>query len=151
MTYESLNAACRHIRSGVSFIATHPDLNCPMPNDELLIDCGAISEAITAATGVKPKYIGKPHTEMVDYMINLAGVEPSQMAIIGDRLSTDIQAGVSNGVFSILVLSGATSASELEASQIQPDMVVSDLGELLQILKMVENDGANLAHSEKRR
>lgn len=140
--YEKLKIACQFIRSGVPFIATHPDLNCPMPDNIMLPDCGALSASIIAATGVEPKYIGKPNKEMIDGLLERVDVSPDELAIVGDRLSTDIKAGVLHNFFSILVLSGETKPDDLLSSAIKPDLVVSDLRELLGIFEASKKHGA---------
>jgi len=133
--YEKFMHACRYIRAGVPFIATHPDLNCPMPDNEMIPDCGALSAAVTAATGVQPKFLGKPHKEMIDGILARAGVAAHELALVGDRLSTDIKAGVLHGILTVLVLSGETQRQDLVDSPVQPDIVVQHLGELLQLLE----------------
>lgn len=137
LTYDKLSRACRFIRAGVPFIATHPDLNCPMPGDDMIPDCGAISAAIASATGVQPKFIGKPNKEMITGLLQRAGVANDELAIVGDRLMTDIQTGIQHNIFSILVLSGETRRSDLQCASIRPDLVVSDLSALHHLLRDV--------------
>jgi 4-nitrophenyl phosphatase len=84
LTYDKLRTACDLIRRGVLFIATHPDFNCPTP-EEPIPDCGAMIALITAVTGVKPKIIGKPNTEMVEALCAKFGINRSKVAMIGDR------------------------------------------------------------------
>ena len=74
LTYEKLRIACALIRQGVPFIATHPDFNCPTPEGPIP-DCGAMSAAITAATGVQPTVIGKPFPAMVEALCAKYGLE----------------------------------------------------------------------------
>ncbi len=129
LTYEKLRNACALIRQGVPFIATHPDFNCPTPEGPIP-DCGAMSAAITAATGVQPTVIGKPFPAIVDALCAKYSLERSKVAMIGDRLYTDIALGQQAGITSILVLSGETQPADLENSTYRPDIIATDLGEL---------------------
>jgi len=134
LSYEKIDAAARHIRRGVPFIATHPDLNCPIDGGEMMLDCGAMAAALTAATGRAPVYIGKPHAPMIDGMLRRAGCRREEIALIGDRLTTDIRSGVDHGIFSILVLTGETKLHDLKNSAIHPDLVVERIVDLLDYL-----------------
>jgi Predicted sugar phosphatases of the HAD superfamily len=129
LTYEKISKACTFIRNGAIFLATHPDLNCPV-EEGYIPDCGAMCAMITASTGIKPKYLGKPHKETIEMIMLITGMSKEDIAFVGDRLYTDIAIGVNNNVTSILVLSGETRLDELEHSPIQPDFVFESLGEL---------------------
>ncbi len=133
ITYEKLTIACDFIREGKPFIATHPDLNCPV-EDGFIPDCGAICAFITASTGVQPKYIGKPYRETLDYIIDYLKCKPEEMIFIGDRLYTDIAIGYNHGVTSLLVLTGETKLEDLEEASVKPDIVVERLSDLIQLL-----------------
>ncbi len=133
LAYERVSLACRYIRDGAEFIATHPDLNCPT-EDGFIPDCGAMCALITASTGVKPKYLGKPYAETIDMIHRITGMRNEDIVFIGDRLYTDIAIGVNNGVTSVLVLSGETAPEDLKLSEIQPDFVFSSLKDLGNIL-----------------
>ena len=130
LTYEKLDKACRYIREGAEFISTHCDINCPTENG-FMPDSGAICAAITASTGVTPRFFGKPYKETIEMIEEITGYGRKDMAIIGDRLYTDIKMGKNSGIKSILVLSGETKASDLEKSDIVPDWVFEDLGQFL--------------------
>jgi 4-nitrophenyl phosphatase len=127
LTYPKLQTACTLVREGVPFIATHPDFNCPTPNGPIP-DCGAMIACITAATGIQPQIIGKPHPAMVEALCAKFALKPSEVAMIGDRLYTDIAMGKAAGVKTILVLSGETTQAELAVSTHRPDLVAGDLG-----------------------
>ena len=129
LTYEKLTRICTYIRGGALFLATHPDLNCPT-EDGYIPDCGSMCAMITASTGVKPKYLGKPNPETVDMIRLITGVGKEDMAFVGDRLYTDIAIGVNNGITSILVLTGETSLEDARKSDIRPDYIFASLGEL---------------------
>lgn len=133
--YKKLDQACRFIRQGVSYVATHPDFNCPLENGDMLPDCGALSAAITAATGVQPKVIGKPNQEMLAGLLTRLGIDKNELAVVGDRLMTDIQMGNDFDIFTILVLSGETKRSQLAAATQRPDLVVERNIDILSFLR----------------
>jgi 4-nitrophenyl phosphatase len=107
LTYRKLEKACRMIRDGVAYVATHPDLVCPTPDGDIP-DTGAMIAFIEAATGKRPKVIGKPNKTMLDMALQLVSATARETAVIGDRLYTDIKMANDNGLTSILVLSGET-------------------------------------------
>lgn len=132
-TWEKFNRACRLLREGAAFIATHPDLTCPSPEGPLP-DCGALTAAFTAATGLHPLVIGKPHRAMLDTALHRMGGTPADTAIVGDRLYTDMEMGFRAGLTTILVLSGETTREMLSDAHRQPDLVVESVGELAELL-----------------
>ncbi|MGE5606446.1 MAG: HAD-IIA family hydrolase [Bacteroidota bacterium] len=133
LTYAKLCQACNLIRNGVPFIATHPDFNCPTPEGPIP-DCGSFIEAIKASTGVSPKIIGKPYPEMVAALCAKFNLNRESVAMIGDRLYTDIAMGQQSGITSILVLSGETQIDDLENSPFRPDLIAAHLGEVAEWL-----------------
>ncbi len=129
LTYEKLVIACDLIRNGADFYCTHPDFNCPTETG-FIPDSGAIAALITASTGVKPKYFGKPHKETADMISELFGISFQETAIVGDRLYTDIALGKNNGLMSILVLSGETKITDVNDDN-APDVILDGIGEIL--------------------
>ena len=134
-TYQKLEKGSRFIRNKVPFIASHPDLNCPIEDNEMIPDCGALSTAFTAATGVKPKVIGKPNREMLDGLLNRTNIKKEELCLMGDRLMTDIKMGRNFGVFSILVLTGEAKMADLKNSDVAPDLVLEKNIDLLAYLE----------------
>ncbi len=132
--YEKFEKAARFLRKGVPFIATHPDFNCPIENGDMIPDCGALTAAFIAATGVRPKVIGKPNREMLEGLLHRAGVKQQQLCLMGDRLMTDIRMGQDFGIMTILVLTGETKREHLENSELQPDLVLEKNIDLLDYL-----------------
>ena len=114
LTYEKLDAACRFIRGGATYLCTHPDFNCPTDTG-FMPDSGAIAAAITASTGVTPRYLGKPYGEVVEMIEAVTGVSREETCIFGDRLYTDIALGAHNGVTAVMVLTGEGTLEEAEA------------------------------------
>jgi HAD superfamily hydrolase (TIGR01457 family) len=130
MTHEKVAKACKFIREGARFLATHMDLNCPT-EDGFIPDCGSICAMITASTGIEPRFFGKPFAETISMISSITGCIASEMAIIGDRLYTDIAMGVQNGVTSILVLTGETGRQALERSEVKPDLVFDTIKDII--------------------
>lgn len=135
LTYGKLDRAVHFLRRGAAFIAANPDWVCPMPDDEVLPDCGSICALLTAASGVKPVFIGKPNRNMVDIISRQAGVTNERICCVGDRLYTDIAVAVNAGAVSVLVLSGETTPQMLAGSPTKPDYVFRDVAELAGILR----------------
>jgi HAD superfamily hydrolase (TIGR01450 family) len=133
LTYEKLTLACTFIRNGSDFIATHPDFNCPT-EDGFIPDCGAMCAFITASTGKKPKYLGKPHRETVDFILDRSELELKDIVFVGDRLYTDIATAYNHGATSLLVLSGETKPQDLENSEVKPDFIFPSLKEVIEVL-----------------
>jgi len=132
--YEKFKIGCHWLKRGVPFIATHPDLNCPIANAESLPDAGALAAAFTAATGVHPKYIGKPYREMLYGITTRLKLKISDLCVVGDRLSTDISMGFQNHIPTALVLSGGTSRQKADYSDVTPTVVIERAVDLLPFL-----------------
>ena len=133
LTYAKLERACRYIRSGAVFLATHEDINCPTEYG-FMPDCGSMCAAISLSTGRQPKYLGKPHTETMEKILSVTGAARDEVAFVGDRLYTDVAAGVNNGAAGMLVLSGETRPEDVASSPVKPDAVFKDLGEIADLL-----------------
>lgn len=133
LTYGKLERACTYIRGGAEFLATHPDINCPTEGG-FIPDCGAFCAAISLSTGKQPKYLGKPHREAVDAVLSAAGLQRDEIAFVGDRLYTDVAAGVNNGAKGLLVFSGETRPDDLAASDIRPDAAFTNLREITEYM-----------------
>lgn len=134
VTYAKLWRLCNLVRSGVPYIATHPDINCPIEKG-VMPDIGAIIAFVAASTGRKPDIIvGKPYMPIVEALVEKTGVPVANVAIVGDRLYTDIALGAT-GITTILLLSGETGPDDLEQSEIKPDYVVQDLVALAGVLE----------------
>lgn len=130
--YERMTLLCNHVRSGIPYIATHPDYNCPVENG-FIPDIGAVIAYVKASAGREPdKVVGKPHSGIVDSVIEKYGVKRDEIAMVGDRLYTDIALGANAGIASILVLSGETSAADYESSSIKADFIFDDLSGITQ-------------------
>lgn len=127
LTYEKLRKLCDFVRYGTPFIATHPDFNCPTDGG-FIPDVGSMLALVEASTGRRPDYIvGKPNRGIIDALCEKNGLRHEDIAMVGDRLYTDIAVGVNAGITSILVLSGESTTEDLAKSAVKPDYVFDDL------------------------
>ncbi len=138
LTYEKLRLACLFICRGAPVYGVNPDWNCPV-EEGFLPDCGAIAALIHAATGVQCEFFGKPSRHTLDYMLAHTGCAPEELAVVGDRLYTDIAVADGSPATSILVMSGETTPAMLSESAVKPDLVFEDLGELTRALQNPES------------
>lgn len=130
LTFDALCRAAWAIQAGARFLATHPDPGCPDPRG-LLPDCGSMCACLAATTGRTVEHVfGKPSEWMLRLALERVGLERRQMAVVGDRLMTDVRMGLEHGMTGILVLSGATTQQELAASDLRPDLVFENVGAL---------------------
>ena len=130
LVYPRLCRAAWWASMGIPYIATNPDWVCPTDARTILVDCGSLQKCIEAATGRKPdKVMGKPDPTMLDGIRDRNGLAPDQIAMVGDRIYTDIEMGRRAGAVSVLVLSGETTLeTALEVGT--ADFICRDLEEL---------------------
>jgi HAD superfamily hydrolase (TIGR01457 family) len=135
LTYAKLWKLCDLVRAGKPYIATHPDNNCPTA-DGFMPDIGAMMALVEVSTGRRPDLIvGKPNRLIVDSAAARMGVNVSEIAMIGDRLYTDIALGRTAGITTVLVLSGETALEDLTDSPNQPAYTFSTIGDVADWLK----------------
>jgi len=131
ITYEKLSMASIYLHNGVPMVASHPDMVCPSP-DGGLPDTGAYMELFEATTGVRPAHVcGKPNAGMILHKIEELGLKPSRCAMVGDRLYTDMEMADRAGVHGILVLSGEATASDADAANQTPSLIVDSVASLV--------------------
>ncbi|MFH1214058.1 MAG: HAD-IIA family hydrolase [Candidatus Neomarinimicrobiota bacterium] len=135
LNFRKLCRAAYWIKAGKTFIATHPDLVCPTDQPTLLVDCGAICAALQAATGEPPVAIlGKPDPAMIRGILQRHDLRNDEVAIVGDRLYTDIELARRANVISVLVLSGETTRADLQNCTQLPDLILENVSELAALL-----------------
>lgn len=134
ITYEKLWYACDYLNQGLPFIASHPDFLCPIEGG-FKPDVGSLFAFFKAATGREALVIGKPNHYMVEDAMERFQLEKPDIAIVGDRLYTDIRTGINSGITSIAVLSGETTEEMLQDSPDQPDYVFPSVKELWELIK----------------
>lgn len=129
-SFEAITKAIRLIIGGARFIATNPDATGPSA-DGVLPATGAIAALITKATGKDPYIVGKPNPMMFRSAMNKIGAHSETTAMIGDRMDTDIVAGIEAGLHTVLVLTGISDQTEIERYPFRPDEILSGVHELL--------------------
>ena len=132
LTWDKLATAALLIHDGASFIGTNPDTNYPTERGPVPGN-GAQLAALETTTGVAPVVIGKPEPWMYEEAMRRMGARPETTAVVGDRLDTDIAGGVRAGLTTILVLSGISTEADLAALPVQPDLVVANIEDLVQV------------------
>ncbi len=138
LVYDRLCKTAYWIDQGVPFIATHPDFVCPTDQPTVLVDCGAVCACLTAATGCKPIVLGKPEPSMLLELAARHQIPVENIAMVGDRIYTDMAMAERAGAISVLVLSGEATRKDLEGMAKLPDWVLDDIGELAQMLLSVD-------------
>lgn len=142
--YAKLNAAYRAVRlHGAALVATNPDPYCPTP-DGGLPDCAAMLAAVEACTGARAEAItGKPSEHMAGTVLSRLGIAASDVAMVGDRIDTDMAMARAMGMAGVLVLTGATSWHDLEMVSDRPPYVIDGLHQLLpEVPNEILRDGA---------
>ncbi|MDD7385295.1 MAG: HAD-IIA family hydrolase [Actinomycetaceae bacterium] len=129
-SFEQIATAVQLILKGSKFIATNPDTTGPTQNGPIPAT-GSIAAMITAATGRKPYFVGKPNPVMFRTGLNKIGAHSEQTVMIGDRMDTDMLAGVESGLHSILVLSGSTKREEVEEYPFRPNEIANSIADLV--------------------
>lgn len=132
MTYQKVEHACRQIMEGAEFLSTHPDINCPT-EDGFIPDSGAICAMVALSTGKQPRYFGKPFPQTIELVEQMTGINRRDIAIVGDRIYTDVALGKNNGFTSIMVLSGEGTAQDVQNldPQARPDYLFNSVDEIL--------------------
>lgn len=129
LTYENLSKVCKYVREGVRLVATHPDFNCPVEGG-FIPDVGSFLALIKASCGVDPEIIcGKPNLPIGEGIKKLVGFEGKDIAMVGDRLMTDMQFAINNGFTSALVLSGEATEQDLANSGMTVDIVLKSIAD----------------------
>ncbi|MFZ9745560.1 MAG: HAD-IIA family hydrolase [Opitutaceae bacterium] len=135
LTYARLGRAAWWIQQGKPYIATNPDRVCPTDQPTVLVDCGALCALLVSATGRNPEIVlGKPDPAMLDGILARHGLRSDEVAMVGDRLYTDVLMAHRAGALGVLVLSGEATAAEAAAANPAPHLVLPTLAELGELL-----------------
>ncbi len=129
-SFENITRAIRLVASGSRFIATNPDNVGPSPEGPLPAT-GSVAALISRATGVDPYYVGKPNPLMMRSALNAIEAHSETTAMIGDRMDTDVVAGLEAGLETILVLTGVTGSGEAERYSYRPSRIVDSVADLI--------------------
>lgn len=128
LSYPRLCRAAWWASQGLPYLATNPDRVCPTDKEVILVDCGSIYTCIEHATSRQPDLvIGKPNPSMLDGILAAHNLHPSEVAMLGDRIYTDVKMAQNAGALGVLVLSGETTMDIVKKSESKPDLIVQDL------------------------
>tara|TARA_Y100000768_G_scaffold332546_1_gene272210 strand:+ start:69 stop:656 length:588 start_codon:yes stop_codon:yes gene_type:complete len=131
ISYEKISTGSIHMHKGVPLVASHPDMVCPSPEGGLP-DVGAYLAMLKVTTGRDPVHItGKPNPGMIMHKIEELGLKPSECAMVGDRLYTDMEMAIKANCVSVLVLSGEATIEDLHNSGKDVSVVVDSVDLLL--------------------
>lgn len=128
VTYEKFVVATLAIQKGATFIGTNPDKNIPTERG-LLPGAGSVIAMIEASTQQKAIYIGKPEAIIMEKAVETLGMEKANVLMVGDNYTTDILAGINNGIDTLLVLSGFTQKADVPTLPVPPTYLVDSLDE----------------------
>jgi NagD protein len=130
-SFEQIQRAIRLIVGGARFIATNPDPTGPSPEGPVPAT-GSVAAMISKATGVDPYFVGKPNPLMMRSALRAIDVHSQSTVMIGDRMDTDIVAGMEAGMKTVLVLSGITDRAMAERFPFQPTRIVDSVADLVE-------------------
>jgi NagD protein len=132
-SFERITKGIRLILGGARFIATNPDTTGPSA-DGVLPATGSVAALISRATGVAPYFVGKPNPLMIRSALNAIDAHSEDTAMIGDRMDTDIVAGLEAGLETVLVLTGVTGREDAQRHPYRPARIVDSVAELVEEL-----------------
>src|SRR3954453_13379062 len=133
-SFERITHAIRLVEAGARFIATNPDPTGPSP-DGPLPATGSVAALIRRATDVDPYFVGKPNPLMMRSALNALGAHSENATMIGDRMDTDVVAGLEAGLETILVLSGVTTREVADRFPYRPSRIVDSVADLIDPLE----------------
>lgn len=133
--FEKADAISRLVTAGVPFLATNIDRVCPLEDGKFCPDCGSMACMITHATGIEPKFVGKPFKETVDYILAKTGSLREKTAMVGDRLYTDVKTAVNGGIVGVAVLSGEITYQDIEDGDVAPDYILDSVYDIYMAIK----------------
>lgn len=136
LVYSRICRAAWWVAQGLPYVATNPDRVCPTDQPTILIDCGSLCACIEQATGRKPDtVIGKPDPAMIRGIEHRYGLDAEEIAMVGDRIYTDVECAYNAGAFGVLVLSGETTLEVAKAWPHAPSLICRDIEELGNLLE----------------
>ena len=140
LSYARLCRAAWWIQQGLPYVATNPDRVCPTDQPTVLVDCGSICKCLEHATSRQPDItLGKPDPNMLSGIMQRYGLRADEIAMVGDRIYTDVQMAFNAGAFGVLVLSGETTLDIVAEAPRKPDLTadsIAVLGDLLEKSKL---------------
>ena len=132
LNYEKIERAVKLVQNGAKLIGTNPDLTAPAENG-IIPACRALISPIAMTTGVEPYFVGKPNPLMMRHALKKLGTNREETAIIGDRMDTDMIAGIESELDTVLVLSGVSTRENIQRFPYCPKYILRDVGEIVGI------------------
>jgi NagD protein len=132
-SFEALTRAIRLIGRGARFIATNPDVTGPSPEGPLPAT-GSVAAMITRATGAEPYFVGKPNPMMFRSAMNRIEAHSESTIMVGDRMDTDVVAGIEAGLETVLVLSGSTKAADVARFPFRPSRILDSIADVIELV-----------------
>lgn len=129
-SFQNITAAVQLVEEGARFIATNPDVTGPSPEGPLPAT-GSVAALIREATGQEPYFVGKPNPIMIRSALNRIEAHSATTAMVGDRMDTDVMAGMEAGLTTHLVLSGSTRRGEIAEFAYRPNNVIESISDLI--------------------
>ncbi|MBF6150358.1 HAD family hydrolase [Nocardia sp. 852002-20019_SCH5090214] len=129
-SFEAITTAIRLVERGARFIATNPDPTGPS-REGVLPATGSVAALITRATGRDPYYVGKPNPLMMRSALRQIGAHSQSAVMIGDRMDTDVIAGLEAGMRTVLVTSGISTRASMEQFPYRPTLVIDSVADLV--------------------
>ncbi len=150
LDYPQLCRAAWWVSRGLPYLATNPDRVCPTDERVVLVDCGSICKSIEEATGRRPDaVVGKPDPRMLQGILARHGLRPDEVAVVGDRIYTDVALARNAHALGVLVLSGETTREAAAEADIPPDITLRDLGEFGALLCEAHRPASAIGTPEK--
>ena len=138
LTYSRLCRAAWWAKQGKPYFATNPDWVCPTDQPVVLVDCASIYSCIAAATGRYPdKVLGKPQPEMLDGILESKNLKPEEVAMVGDRIYTDMMMAHNANAFGVLVLTGEAKLEDAEKADPELNLILPSIEELGNLIEYV--------------
>lgn len=135
LDYKKIRTVCDLLDGGADYYATNIDMVCPIEGGRYLPDCGSFADMFEQAVKRRPRFLGKPDRTMIDIIAKAQGVPYENIAMVGDRIYTDVKTGINAGVTSVLVLSGETTLEDYKKSDVKPDYILSSVKDILDAIK----------------
>src|SRR3954469_6850833 len=132
-SFEAITRAIRLIEKGARFIATNPDVTGPSEEGPLPAT-GSVAAMITKATGRDPYFVGKPNPMMFRSALNRIEAHSESTMMVGDRMDTDVVAGIEAGLDTVLVLTGSTTLADIEKYPFRPGQVLDSIADCIELI-----------------
>lgn len=135
LDYKKIRIVCDLLDGGADYYATNIDMVCPIEGGRYLPDCGSFADMFENAVKRRPIFLGKPDRTMIDILAKRENTPYEKIAMVGDRIYTDVKTGINAGVTSVLVLSGETTLEDYEKSDVRPEYVLGSVKDILNAIK----------------